>query len=152
MSTATLSARTGQGQILVGLLHIRTAQRRGERSPPMAAVMAARLRNLLVVEPQIGGAPPKIRLSHEGDAFLDLFFLFCRNPQCIGVLYRWTALRRHEEAVALPLLLGPIPGSAASSYFLKCPECQSLNVLDARCYPVSRSDFRIVRWIPGSAR
>jgi hypothetical protein len=125
--------------ILMPMLHLRAAQIRGERPPAVEPVIASRLRHLLS-----GNA----RLNSQGDAFLELFFLFCRKPRCTGVLHGWTSLRAVHEPLAAPqLLLGPLPGASGSSYFMKCPECGSLNVLDARSYPVSRSDFRIVRLV-----
>jgi hypothetical protein len=118
------------------LLNIRAAQIRGEQPPAVEPAVAARLRQML-----IGTA----RLNSRGDAFLELFFLFCRKPRCTGILHSWTSLR--PVPVPPPVLLGPVPGSGGSSYFLKCPECGSINVLDARCYPISRSDFTVVRLV-----
>jgi|HubBroStandDraft_1064217.scaffolds.fasta_scaffold37239_2 hypothetical protein len=125
--------------ILLSLLDIRAAQIRGEQPPVVAPALVLRLRHMLM---------SSTRLNSQGDAFLELFFLFCRKPACAGVLHGWTSLR--SVPVPPSLLLGPVPGNAGSSYFMKCPECGSLNVLDARSYPTSRSDFRIVQLIAAS--
>jgi hypothetical protein len=140
MMRALQSRGTGlSSDILMPMLDIRAAQLRGERPPAVAPLLASRLRHLLS-----GNA----RLNSQGDAFLELFFLFCRKYRCTGILHSWTSLRPAQELGAPALLLGPVPGASGSSYFLKCPECGYLNVLDARSYPLSRSEFRIVRLVP----
>jgi hypothetical protein len=134
-----LMPRRGAGlssDILLPMLDIRAAHIRGEQPPALAPALALRLRHMLM---------SNTRLNSQGDAFLELFFLFCRKPRCAGILHSWTSLR--SVPVPPSLLLGPVPGNASSSYFMKCPECGSLNVLDARSYPTSRSDFRIVQLI-----
>lgn len=137
---AVQSSGTGlSSDILLPMLHMRAAQLRGERPPAVEPLIAGRLRHLLS-----GNA----RLNSQGDAFLELFFLFCRKHRCTGILHSWTSLRPSQELSAPPLLLGPVPGGSGSSYFLKCPECGYLNVLDARSYPLSRSDFRVARLVP----
>jgi hypothetical protein len=138
-SVMNLIPRRGTGlssDILLPMLDIRAAQVRGERPPAVEPAVAARLRHMLM-----GNAG----LNTQGDAFLELFFLFCRKPRCTGILHSWTSLR----PVPVPplLLLGPVPGCRGSFYFMKCAQCGSLNVLDARSYPTSRSDFRIVQLV-----
>lgn len=125
------------------MLALRAAIVRRAPRPVVPMESAVRLQRLGYARPTGAGSA---ELTEAGLVFLEQYFLFCKAVGCDGVLRRWTYLSpqhsgSHPEDP-------DVERNRAGGWYIKCPKCASLNLLEDDEYPVRLGDFKVKSVIP----
>ena len=128
------------------LVLLRQALVRHAPAPPVPTDRALRLGGLGYVRSSgLGG----VEITDAGLRYLDGHYVFCPVSSCDGILQRWVYLPGDESSDAHsnnPVLQSHEDGG----FYIKCPTCGSIHVLEGKRRPQSPLDFRISRTHPPS--